>query len=55
MKEMPKTGALIRFDCNAEKGLVGYVTGKDEYTDMLRVCTAPGKYYWVDRCLAEAV
>ncbi|ABW88397.1 hypothetical protein SEA_EVANESCE_2 [Mycobacterium phage Evanesce] len=41
-------GTLIRFDCDG-KSHNGYVTGRDTiYPHMLRVCTAPGKYFWVD-------
>ena len=46
-------GTIVRFECDG-KSLVGYVTGRDELVaDMLRVCTKPGTYFWVDRCLAE--
>lgn len=53
MKEMPKGGTMIRFRYGG-KDMVGYATGYSE-KDMIRVCTKPGTYYWVDRCLAEAV
>ncbi len=52
MNTVAKAGTIIRFECNG-KPLIGYVVSTEG--DMMRVCTKPGTYYWVDRCLSDAI
>jgi hypothetical protein len=54
MKRMPRTGQIVGFDYEGEV-LVGYAIARSHSTDMVRVATAPGKYFWVDRALAQVV
>lgn len=50
--KIAKVGDIIRFPYgNAITGggdHIGYVVSKDKYNGMLRVCTKPGTYFWVD-------